>query len=307
MNIPFIKYSKIWLIFSAVIAALCLVVLFMWGLKPGIDFTGGSLVELSFEKNRPNITEAQKVFDELDLKNAVLQPAGARELVVRTSFLSEEKHQEILKKFSDTFGQDNKITEKSFETIGPSISQQLRRRSLWAIILVSLGIILYIAYAFRKVSRPVASWKYGALAIAGVMHDLLLVIGIFSVLGHFRGVEVDTAFIVALLTILGYSIHDNIVVYDRIRENLLRHSVGTFAETVNFGLNQTLMRSINTTVATLLPLIALYIFGGATVHYFVLALIIGIASGAYSSIFIASPLLAMVEAWQRKKAAAART
>lgn len=303
MNIPFIKYSKIWLIFSATVAALCLVVLIMWGLKPGIDFTGGSLMEMSFEKTRPAIAEAQKIFDELDLKNVVLQPAGENGLVARMSFLSEEKHQQVLKKINETFGQNNKITEKSFETIGPSISQQLRQRSLWAIILVSLGIILYVAYAFRKVSRPVASWKYGALAIVGVMHDLLLVTGIFAVLGHFRGVEVDTAFIVALLTILGYSIHDNIVVYDRIRENLLRRSAGDFADTVNFGLNQTLMRSINTTVATLLPLIALYIFGGATIHYFVLALLIGIASGAYSSIFIASPLLAMVEAWQRRKVA----
>ena len=303
MNIPFIKYSKIWIIISALVAVLSLAAILFWGLKAGIDFTGGSLVELSFAKNRPATADIQKVFDEMDLKNAVIQPAGSRDLMARMAFLSEEKHQEVLKKFSDTFGQDNKITEKRFETVGPSISQQLKRRSLWAIILVSLGIVLYVAYAFRAVSRPVASWKYGALAIAAVLHDLLLVIGVFALLGHFRGVEVDTAFVVALLTILGYSVNDTIVVYDRIRENLLRRTAGTFAETVNYGLNQTLMRSINTTLTTLLPLFALYFFGGATIHNFVLALLIGIASGAYSSIFIASPLLAMVEAWQRRKAA----
>jgi len=192
------------------------------------------------------------------------------------------------------------VKEDRFETIGAAVSDQLRRRAVWAIILVNLGIILYVAYAFRKVSKPIASWKYGALAIVALFHDVLLVIGVFSVLGHFMGVEVETDFVVALLTVLGYSVTDTIVVYDRIRENLLHHSAENFAEVVNLGLNETLMRSINTTLTVLLPLFALFFLGGATIHAFALALLIGMASGAYSSIFIASPLLVLVERWQIK-------
>jgi preprotein translocase subunit SecF len=167
---------------------------------------------------------------------------------------------------------------------------------------VLLGIIGYIAYAFRQVSRPVASWKYGLLAIIALVHDVLLVMGVFAVLGKFRGVEVDLPFIVAILTVLGYSVNDTIVVFDRVRENLLRRTSNDFAETVNNGLNETLMRSINTTLKTTLPLFALYFLGGSTIHSFVLALIIGIISGAYSSIFIATPLLVWVEKMQRKNA-----
>jgi len=176
----------------------------------------------------------------------------------------------------------------------------LRTRALWAIILVNLGIIIYITYAFRKVSRPVPSWKYGALAILALVHDILLVMGVFAVLGHFYGVEVDTAFVVALLIVLGFSVHDSIVVYDRVRENLLRHSNDGFPETINNGLNQTLMRSINTTLTVILTLLALFFWGGTTIHYFVLALLIGFVTGAYSSIFIATPMLVIAEKWQRK-------
>ena len=179
----------------------------------------------------------------------------------------------------------------------------MRQRALWAIILVNLGIIIYIGYAFRKVSQPIASWKYGALAIVALVHDLLVVLGVFAVLGHFQGIEVDIGFVVALLTVLGFSVHDTIVVYDRTRENLFnRGHKQSFAEIVNDGLNQTLMRSINTTMTTLLSLLALYFFGGPSIHNFALALLVGIASGAYSSLFVASPLLVLVEEWQRKKA-----
>ncbi|MFA7653422.1 MAG: protein translocase subunit SecF [Candidatus Magasanikbacteria bacterium] len=303
MNIPFIKYSRVWLALTLLTGLICVGLLFTWGLKPGIDFTGGSLLEISFDKSRPPLTELQNTFNELELKNSVIQPAGDLSMIIRTSFLTEDQHQLVLKQLREKHATvDNTIREERFETIGASVSKQLRTRALWAIILVSLGIIAYVAYAFRKVSRPVVSWKYGLLAIVALVHDLLLVMGVFSVLGHYWGVEVDIAFVVALLTVLGYSVNDTIVVYDRIRENLLRHTSSEFNEVVNIGLNQTIMRSINTTLTTLLPLFALYFFGGNTIHYFVLALLIGIASGAYSSIFIASPLLVYVEKWQRKSA-----
>lgn len=300
-NIPFIKYSKVWVWFSGIVAVVCLVLTLTWGLKPGIDFAGGSLVELTFNKERPTLEQTRSAFDDLQLKNATVQNVGDKGLLARFNFLTEDQHQFILKNLREKFGKDgNDIREERFETVGASVSSQLRERSIWAIILVSLGIVLYVAYSFRKVSRPVASWKYGALAIVALAHDLLLVIGVFAVLGKYFGVEVDTAFVVALLTVLGYSVNDTIVVYDRIRENLLRRGSEDFSEVVNYGLNQTLMRSINTTLTTLLPLTALYFMGGATIHHFTLALLIGIASGAYSSIFIASPLLAMVEKWQRR-------
>lgn len=303
MNIPFIKYSKLWVGISASVAVICLVLVVVLGLKPGIDFTGGSLLETSFSTTRPTVVEMQQYLAEKNLNNAVVQPIGENSLAIRTGFLNEEEHQKLLSDIRGKYANEsNTVKEERFETIGASVSQQLRQRALWAILLVSLGIIAYVAYAFRKVSRPVASWKYGLLAVIALIHDLLLVMGVFAVLGHFRGVEVDTAFVVALLTVLGYSVNDTIVVFDRVRENLLRHRSDNFAETVNIGLNQTLMRSLNTTLTTLFPLFTLFFFGGSTIHNFVLALLIGIASGVYSSIFIASPLLVLVEKWQRKNA-----
>ena len=301
MNIPFIKYSKILLIVSGIIAVICIAFLAMWRLKPGIDFTGGSLLELSFT-TRPESTEIQAVFDGMGIKNTSIQKTGDNGVIVRTNFLSEEEHQRVVREVQSklqTAG--NQVHEDSFQTIGSSISKQLKSKAIWAVIFVNLGIIGYVAYAFRRVSRPVASWKYGVLAIVALLHDVLLVMGVFALLGRYFGVEVDTAFIVAILTVLGYSVNDTIVVYDRIRENLQRHGSDNFADVVNAGLNQTLMRSINTTFKTLLPLLALFFVGGASIHYFVLALIIGIASGAYSSIFIASPLLVWVYNWQERR------
>ena len=302
MIIPFIKYSKVLIVFSAIVTVACLAFLFMWGLKPGIDFTSGSLLEVTFN-TRPDNEELKKIFDNIDLKNTFFQKTGENGVIIRSEFLSEEVHQFVLKEMANKLAPSGVLVhEDRFETIGPAISKQLKSRSLLAIILVNLGIIGYVAYAFRKVSRPVASWKYGALAIVALFHDVLLVMGVFSVLGRFYGVEVDIAFVVAILTVLGYSVNDTIVVYDRIRENLLRHSADNFDEVVNMGLNQTLMRSINTTFKTMLPLFALFFIGGFSIHYFALALLIGIASGAYSSIFIASPLLVFVYKWQERRA-----
>lgn len=301
MSIPFIKYSKLMLAVSGLIVVLSLAALVKWRLHLGIDFTGGSLVEFSFEKNRPSVEEIQQSLQVIGVKQAVIQPSEMTKMLVRTGFLTEEQHQALVKGVQKDFqDKSGKVIEDRFETIGGSVSQQLRRRALWAIVFVNLGIIAYVAYAFRRVSRPVASWKYGALAIVALIHDVLLVIGVFVLLGAYRGVEVDIGFVVALLTVLGYSVNDTIVVFDRVREHLLHRSVEDFAGLVNKGLNDTLMRSLNTTLTTLLPLFALYFFGGASIKNFALALLIGIASGAYSSIFIASPLLVMVERWQRR-------
>ncbi|HSR89051.1 MAG TPA: protein translocase subunit SecF [Candidatus Udaeobacter sp.] len=302
INIPFIKYTKVWVTISALTVLTCITLFIFLGLKLGIDFTGGSLTELTFSKSIPAVESMQKTLADLHQPNAVIQKVGDNGYIIRTEFLTEDQHQFILSNLRAEYQTDgNEIHEENFQTIGSVISSQLRQRAIAAIILVNLGIIIYVAYAFRGVSRPVASWKYGVLAIIALIHDVMLVVGVFTLLGHFRGIEIDIGFVVALLTVLGYSVTDTIVVYDRIRENLNHHSAQNFAEMVNMGLNQTLMRSINTTLITLLPLFALYFLGGPTIHNFALALLIGIASGAYSSIFIASPLLVLAQTWRLGK------
>jgi preprotein translocase subunit SecF len=299
MKIPFIKYYKVWISIGAATILLSLVLLISFGLKPGIDFTSGSLMEVSFSQDRPNSEDVQKVLKDPMFKDAVIQKTGDNEILIRTKFLTEDQHQELIKDLRTNFENDKrKLSEEGFETIGPVVSGQLKSRAVWAVTLVSLGIIAYLAYAFRKVSRPIASWKYGIMAIVAMVHDILLVLGVFAVLGHYFGVEIDVAFVVAILTVLGYSVNDTIIVYDRIRENLLHHTGDSFSEIVNNGLNETLMRSINTTLTVLIPLFTLYFFGGLSLKNFTLALLIGMASGAYSSIFIASPLLVLTEKWQ---------
>lgn len=297
MNFPFIKYYKVWLTIASITAVACVVSLAVFKLKPGIDFTGGTLLSFSFSKERPVVEDVQKVYaDTLNIKEVFVQKSGTDELMIRSSFLSEDQHKKVLDALTKKFStKENTLHEVQVSTIGAVISDQLRSKAIWAIILVNLSIIAYLAYAFRKVSRPVESWKYGLMAIVALVHDILLVLGVFALLGHFWGVEIDIAFVVAILTVLGYSVNDTIVVYDRIRENLTHHTAGSFSEIVNRGLNETLMRSLNTTFTVLLPLIALLFLGGSTVHNFALALLIGMASGAYSSIFIAAPLLVVAE------------
>lgn len=303
LNIPFIKYSGVWIGLAVATAVAAIVMLAMWGLKPGIDFTGGSLMELSFSQQSPTSEEMQAVAEQSGVKQVLIQKSENDRMILRTEFLSEEQHTALIKGVQEKFQiNDNKITEDRFEKIGSAVSQQLRSRALWAIALVSGSIIIYLAFAFRSVSKPIASWKYGAIAIATLFYVVLVVVGIFAALGRFKGVEVDIAFVVAILTVLGYSVNDSIVVYDRIRERLLKHSIEDFGQLVNTGLNETLARSINTVSAVLLPLFALYFFGGPTVHYFSLALLLGMALSTVASIFVASPLLVMVYNWQQRRA-----
>ncbi|MEK7625140.1 MAG: protein translocase subunit SecF [Patescibacteria group bacterium] len=302
LKIPFVKYANVWYAITALTVVISVAALATWGLKLGIDFTGGSLVEVSFSKNRPTVEEVQKTLEDADLNQHIVQGAGSDRYIIRTSFLTEDQHQALTKKFESVFGQNGNIVhEESFQTIGSSVSDNLRQRAVGAIIWVNIAIIIYVAYAFRGVSRPVASWKYGALAIVALIHDIFVVLGVFAFLGHFKGIEIQTDFVLALLTVLGFSVTDTIVVYDRIRENIIHHTAENFPETVNVALNETLMRSLNTTLTVLLPLFALYFIGGESIHNFALALLIGLASGAYSSIFIASPLLVLVEQRQRRK------
>lgn len=274
--------------FSAILLAGAIYSLATWGMKFGIDFTGGSILEVEFSGARPEVAAIHEALNGLDLGSVAVQPAGEKSDIMRFKEVDEDTHQAVLAKLKEVGGD---VTEKRFGSIGPIIGQELQRRALWGIVVALFFIVSYIAWAFRKVSRPVASWKYGTAAVAALAHDVLVVMGAFSALGHFYGVEVDSLFVSALLTILGFSVHDTIVVFDRIRENLFRGIAGTFEDVVNKSVNDTIVRSLNTSLTVLLVLTMLFLFGGESIKYFSLALIIGIAIGTYSSIFIASPLV----------------
>lgn len=225
----------------------------------------------------------------LEDKNFVMFPSDDGSYLIRMAAISESTHQEYLQELRAEFGT---IEEGQFQSIGATIGEELRTKSLWAIVYVILGISLYVTYAFRKVSYPVKSWKYGVITLVTLFHDVIVPAGFFAFLGWKYGVEIDTNFIVALLVVMGFSVHDTIVVFDRIRENVLNHGSSVkFDEIVSKSVSQTFARSINTSLTVLIVLTAMYFFGPATLQYFILTLIIGIAMGTYSSIFVASPLL----------------
>ena len=280
--------KTIWFTLSGLLVLVSLGLLAASGLKLGLDFKGGSIAEIRFAAPPPEAGALQKVVDEMQLGAAPVQPTNSGTFVIRTRELSPEQHQELLKKFSDSLGE---LREERYESIGPTISAEVTRRAFYQLILVSLAILAYIAWAFRRVPKPLSSWRFGWAAVIALIHDLLIVMGVFAMLGKTRGVEVDALFVTALLTVLGFSVHDTIIVFDRIRENLRRLSGQTFANIVSRSINQTIVRSINTSTTVIFVLIALLLFGGESTRYFVLALLIGIVVGTYSSIFIASPLL----------------
>jgi preprotein translocase subunit SecF len=293
-----ISKSKIWLSISGLLIAASIIALSMWGLRLGIDFTGGSLLEANFSNNRPTVTEVEEKLINLNLQSLTVQPVNEKGMILRFQNTSEETHQAVLSKLrelapsTDEQSKTAAVEELRFEAVGPSVGQELQRKAIYATILVLLAISLYIAWAFRRVSRPVTSWKYGVATIISLFHDVAIVLGFFAYLGKFHGVEINTSFVAAVLTVLGFSVHDTIVVFDRLRENLPR-SNDDFAGTVNTSVNQTLRRSINTSLTVMLVLLSITILGGASIHYFSLALLVGIFFGTYSSIFLASPLLVM--------------
>lgn len=293
-----IKYYKFWFIVSGVLLLAGIVSLVAFGLRLGIDFKGGTLTEVSFTGETPGVSEIREVLVANNTSDAIIQPAGEKSVIIRTGPQEKEQHDKLLTALSDKFGN---IKEEQFTSIGPVIGKELRSKAFYQLVLVSLGIVFYIAYAFRKVSKPVSSWRFGIAAIVALIHDLLIVVGAFSLFGRFLGVEIDSLFVTALLTVLGFSVHDTIVVFDRIRENLRIRAGEGLGEIVNSSINQTLIRSINTSLTVIFVLTALLLFGGETIRYFVLALLIGIVAGTYSSIFIASPLVIVWHNWDLRK------
>ena len=284
----FTKYFKFWGGFSIVLVIISIILLSMYGLNMGIDFKGGTLSQLKFAGSTPTNQEIQEVHSANGVNDSVIQPSDNGTVIIRTGPQDKVVHDKILSMLKEKYGD---FEEEQFTSIGPVIGKELKSNAVYQLILVSLGIILYITYAFRKVSKPVSSWKFGVSAIVALIHDLLIVLGVFAILGKYLDVQIDTLFVTAILTVLGFSVHDTIVVFDRIRENLRMRAGQSLEEIVNSSVNQTLVRSINTSLTVIFVLTSLLLFGGETIRYFVVALLIGIIAGTYSSIFIASPLL----------------
>jgi len=283
-----IKYRKIFYAVTISIIIASAIALSVWGLNLGIDFTGGTIWKLEFKNTAPSTDVLNAALLNEGLEPSVTQPVGDKGFILRFRPMEEAQHQTALSMLKTKFGD---LTELEFSAIGPSIGKELRDKAVYAIILSILAVIAYIAWSFRKVEPVVSSWTYGVFTVAAMVHDVFLPLGVFAVLGKFLHYEITSVFVAAILTIAGYSITDTIVVFDRIRENLRRHTHDDFVELVAASLKQTLARSINTTLATVLVLVAIYFWGGDSIKHFALALIIGLVSGAYSSIFIASPLL----------------
>lgn len=285
-----IQKRKYAYVFSIAVTTLSMVALAVWGLKFGIDFKGGTLMEVQFTvEPAPESKQVREALEPIGLQSLTVQPTDNNAILLRYLSSDEHANDQVIEKLK---GIDKDVKQLRTNFIGGSVSEQMKKNAIMGVILASVGIALYIAWAFRRVAYPVTSWEYGIGAVIALGHDILVTIGTFAVLGHFYGIEVGVPFIAALLTILGYSVNDTIVVYDRIRENLLReHGKVDFEETVNRSLNQTLGRSVNTSMTVIITLVAITLFGGESIRYFSLAILIGVAFGTYSSVYVASALL----------------
>ncbi|MFN8517198.1 MAG: protein translocase subunit SecF [Chloroflexia bacterium] len=283
---------KWFFIFSGLIMVPGLFFLLIGGLKLGIDFTGGTIWELQFKRDITSI-EVHNVLAQNGLDSTV-QIAEGNTALIRTRELKAGSAEEaqLNAALRAAFGD---FTELQLQSVGPTVGASISQRAIIAVALTSIGILLYLAYAFRSAPHP---FRYGVCAILAMLHDVIIVIGIFAFLGEFFGVEIDALFVTALLTVIGFSVHDTIVVFDRIRENVGRRAGVDFPDIVNYSLVQTMVRSINTSMTVVFTLLALYLFGGETIKEFVLALLIGIVSGTYSSIFNASLMLVV---WEKRE------
>ncbi|MDB5187778.1 MAG: Protein-export rane protein SecF [Candidatus Kaiserbacteria bacterium] len=274
-----------------------------FGLRFGIDFTGGTLAQVTYNGARPDSLVLTQSLDTLGLKDISIRASGDHDYIIRSDTLTEIERTNLPKALS--IEDKYPVTVSQLDEIGPTIGAELRAKALWALVLVLLCILLFIAYAFRQVSKPVSSWVYGLIALVTLVHDVIVPIGFFAILGHYTGAAVDTLFVTAVLTVLGFSIHDTIVVFDRVRENLRINSEAnrkeSFTETAGRALNQTFVRSINTSLTVLFTLLVLYVYGPASTHDFALTLLVGIIAGTYSSIFLATPLLVEIAHRQGKK------
>jgi len=289
MKFDFIKYRRIFYGLSIGLTIATVILIASFGVKWGIDFTGGSVLSISYNGPLPTSQQINSELLNLGLKEAVVQQQGEKTIVLKMQNITEENHQQIVAKLKEM----GSVVEgsESFESIGPVIGNELKGKIKTVVALSLLSILIYIAIAFRKISRPVKSYIYGATGIIALFHDVMIPIGVWAILGKYYGYEITIPIITALLTVFGYSINDTVVVFDRIRENLSREKTASFKEIVNRSLNQTFARSVNTSATVLIVLTTLFLFGGTSLRPFALCLIVGIGLGTYSSIFLASPLV----------------
>ncbi|MFH1582367.1 MAG: protein translocase subunit SecF [bacterium] len=296
MQINYLKHKGLYFTISGLLITASLFSIFYFGLLPGIDFTGGSIMEIVFIQERPENAEVNALLAELNLGELYLQPTGENGLILRMPDISETTHQSIFNKIGESW----EIEELRFESIGPVIGRELKEKTKMVIVISLIAIVSYIALAFRRLTFPAKSWQYGIASLFALFHDVLIPLGVFSLLGKFYGVQITIPVIVALLTVLGYSINNTVVVFDRIRENLIKREGKDYQDTVNISLNQTLSRSVSTSLTTLFVLTSIYLFGGETLKYFSLAMIIGLIAGTYSSFFLVSPLLVVWLKFRKK-------
>lgn len=285
-------WFTIWIIFFIIGGA----GLMFGGLKPGLDFTGGSFWELT---GISDVSKVKEILNSSKIETISIDNIdnGIR---IKTKTLKEEDHKRLFDEFKKANG-EKEIKEVKFETIGATVSRDITTKAYLSIGFASLMIILYVAYSFRRVSKPVASWKYGVCAVFSLLHDVFFIVGVFSVLGLLFKTEIDSLFVTALLTIISFSVHDTIVIFDRIRENLKRSEKEDFEEIVNDSVVEMIGRDINTTLVLIFVILSLFLIGGQTIRNFVLALLLGMITGTYSSIFIASPLLVVWKNWDDKR------
>jgi preprotein translocase subunit SecF len=290
-----INKKWIWFSLSGILIIASILMLFFWKLNLGLDFKGGSLVEIEFIKTKDiKINEINKILNEFKIESFQVQKSGDNSVFIKAKSISKDQLESIEKQMEERIGD---LNEKKYENVGPTVSKDLAQKAYWSLALASIFIILYIAYAFRKVPKPANSFAFGVCAVIALVHDSIILLGFFVFLGKYYGVEIDSLFITAVLTVIGYSVHDTIVIFDRIRENLIKYSENSFDKNIIDSLYQTLDRSITTSFTVIIVLAALLVFGGESIKWFVVALFVGTIIGTYSSIFVASQLLSV---WHNK-------
>lgn len=289
---------NIFLTISAILVLGSIAAVAVLHFREGIEFTGGTLWQFKIKESAPSVNDLGAKFNSLGITDfQITNDAVSATYLVRLPNLGESDHQKYLGDLKQSY---SSFEELGFQSIGPSIGKELRQSALIALVLVLIAISLYIAFAFRKVSRPISSWKYGWVTLLTLLHDIAIPAGLLALLGYYGKVEIDTNFVVALLVVAGFSVHDTIVVFDRIRENLtLDRGKTEFGKLINDSVNQTLARSVNTSLTLILVLLALYFMGPVTLKYFILTLLVGVTTGIYSSVCVASPVLYLLH---RKRA-----
>lgn len=311
-----VNYKNLFFSLSLLLIIVSVGTMVFFGFNLGIDFKGGTITEVSYGRpvfspllasttaafGRPDQALVKGALDKLSIGNYVLQPSGTASFILRTRELSKDEKDVVLSTLS--LDNANPLTIDRYDSIGPVVGEELKKKAMTAIVVVIICIVLFVTYAFRKVSEPVSSWKYGLATIIALMHDVIIPTGIFLIYIHYTHGEIDILFVSAVLSVLGYSVHDTIVVFDRIREHLRinkeEHKKESFQETVGKSVSETFGRSINTSLTIFFVLLVLFFIGGVTTKDFAFVLLVGVIVGTYSSIFVASPLLVVFEKWQKK-------